>query len=206
VQAGAVQPLAGEFRSTDPISLEHVAHHEAGHAVMHLMYGHYIKSISIVKNHGRFGIVKIQHERDLPQEADLLCKLAGPVGELFHIDPERISQDTFCDLRDKADLEDVFDDPSRPKVSFKKYHKHLGLCVEVMAEPDFRSAVNLLASRLMDHKYLSRERVIRMKDCELWDVYSTSDARVKHAKNSPTKAISQMIRRSIGQTKHATLH
>ena len=199
----AVERTAAVTRSTDPISLEHVAHHEAGHAVMHLMYGHYIKSISIVKDHGRFGIVKIQYERDLSQEADLLCKLAGPVGELFHIDPERISRDSFCDLHDKADLEGVFDAcEGQSRVTFKKYHKHLGLCVEVMAEPDFRSAVKLLASRLMEHKYLSRERVIRMKDCALWDIYSTSDARVKRAKKSPKKAISQMIRRNVGETLH----
>jgi hypothetical protein len=197
----AVDEVAGAFRSTDPATLEHVAHHEAGHAVMHLMYGHYIKSISIIKDHGRFGMVRIQYKYDLPQEADLLCKLAGPVAELFHIDREKISRDTFYDLYDKADLEGVFDaEDGRPRVTSNKYHKHLALCIEVMAEPDFRNAVNLLASRLVEHKYLGRERVIRQKDYELWDIYSTSAARVKHAKKSPKKAISQMIRQ--GKTLH----
>jgi hypothetical protein len=190
---------AKEFGSTEPISLEHVAHHEAGHAVMHLMYGDYIKSISIVRDRrrGHFGIVKTCGP-DRPQEADLLCKLAGPVGELLYMDPERISRDTFCDLHNKADLEGVFE---VGKVTMNRYFKHLNLCIEVMSQPDFRSAVNLLASRLMEHKYLCHERVIRMKDCELWNVYSTSDTRIKHAKKSPTKAMSQMIRRRIGQTK-----
>ena len=36
---------------------------------------------------------------------------------------------------------------------------HLGF--EVMADLEFRGGVNLLASRLIKHKYLSRERVRR---------------------------------------------
>jgi len=53
------------------------------------------------------------------------------------------------------------------------------------------NAVNLLATRLVEHKYLGRERVMRQKDWELWDIYSTSDARIRHAKKSPKKALSQ---------------
>ena len=40
--------------------LERTAHHEAGHAVMHLMYGRFIESISIIEDRrrGHFGMVK----------------------------------------------------------------------------------------------------------------------------------------------------
>ncbi len=170
---------------------------------MHLMYGDHIKSISIIENHRRLGRVVLCENDFVTEENAVLCLLAGPVAEVFYRDPNKLSKTSFYDLYDMAHSEGVFNVvEGRPKITTNKYLKHLSLCVEIMAESDFRSAVKLLASRLMEHKYLSRERVIRMKDCALWDIYSTSDARVKHAKKSPKKAISQMIRRNVGETLH----
>jgi hypothetical protein len=201
MQAATVDEVAGALRGT--ARLERTAHHEAGHAVMALMYGHYIKSVSIIEDHrrGTFGITKVLGVGELPQEADLLCMLAGPIAELLHTNQARISLDVWCDLYQSALLEGEFEKrKDRPSVTMNRFFKNACLCVEVMAESDFRGAVNLLASRLVEHKYLSHERVIRQKDWELWDVYSTSDARVKHAKKSPKKAISEMIR--LGKTLH----
>jgi hypothetical protein len=202
----AVDEAAGALAGTT--RLERTAHHEAGHAVMHLMYGRFIESISIIEDRrrGHFGMVKTHGFRKPTQECNFLCKMAGPVAELLYKDDQKISEDMFFDLYEQADLEGVFDiEDGWPRVTMSYYFKKLSLCVEVMSDSDFRGAINLLASRLIKHKYLSRERVIRQKDWELWEIYSTSKDRVKHAKKSPKKAISQMIRRGATKPKHEPL-
>jgi hypothetical protein len=191
----------GGFASLQPASPEHVAHHEAGHAIMSLMFGHCIKSISIIKNRhaGFHGLVKT-FSGEFCEEEDLLIKLAGPVAELLYSDPLKLSFYSLGELFVKADhLEGVFKQrKGQSKITRVKVRNHANLCIEIMAEPDFRNAVNLLASRLMKHKYLcGHERVLRKKDCELWRIYRTGGIRVKHAKKSPKKATSQMIARWI---------
>lgn len=181
-----------DIDDTGPASLNHVAHHEAGHAIMHLMYGHYIKSASIKEANDRYGKVKAFGPR-CSQEADLLCKLAGPVAEMFYIDGDSISEATFSSLHDKAVMEDVFDDPSRRKVSVRKYLDNLELCIEVVGHPDFRSAVNLLAGRLMEHRYLAHKRLVRLSDDKLWNIYNTSRERIAEAKGNRTKIIPKMM-------------
>jgi len=201
----AVDEVVGALTQT--ARLERTAHHEAGHAVMHLMYGRFIESISIIEDRrrGHFGIVKTHGLCKPTQEADFLCKMAGPVAALLYRDDQKISQDTFCDLHEKADLEGVFDvEDGRPRVTMNTFIKNTCLCIEVMADSDFRGAVNLLASRLIKHKYLGRERVIRKKDWALWNIYSTSAARVKHAKKTPKRIVTQMIRQSTARAKHET--
>ena len=183
------------MRAVTPVSLERVAHHEAGHAVMHLMYGDYIKSVSIIPNHRRYGRVVLSDHDLVTEEQAVLCLLSGPVAEVFYEDPDKISKTYFSDLYDMAHAEGIFDAvEGRRKVTTNRYFKHLSLCVEIMGQPDFREAGNLLACRLMKHKYLSHGRVIRLKDDHLWDVYNTSRHRISDAKKTPTKAISQMIR------------
>jgi hypothetical protein len=176
--------------------LKRTAHHEAGHAVMHLMFGHYINSISIIKDHrrGHYGICKASGLVKPTREADLLCKMAGPVANILWQGSELSRKALFSRMWDEG----VFD--VKPEITTGSYYGHIALCFEVMAEPDFRNAVNLLASRLLKHKYLSRDRVIRQKDWELWDIYSTSKDRVRHAKKTPSRVVTQMIGR--GKTLH----
>jgi hypothetical protein len=185
-------------RDTSPKSLTHVAHHEAGHAVMFLMFGHYIKSISIVPDprQARFGIVKTSGPKQ-PRQADVLCSLAGPVAELFYESPDTISADTFDLLFEKAAPEGVFDELSpsgRPRLTIGQCFKSLCMCIEIMGQPDFRDATTLLAERLLRHSYLCHGRVIRQRDVELWEIYSTSAERISQAKLSPNRIARQMFR------------
>jgi hypothetical protein len=177
--------------------LERIAYHEAGHAVMALMYGYYIKSVSIIEDRrrGHFGMVRAIGIGDSSHEADLLCMLAGPIAELLYLGKAEFSFDVLCDLHQSAELEGLFDrQKDRPNVTMNRFVKTASICIEVMADSDFRGAVDLLASRLIKHRYLSHERVIRQKDSALWDIYSTSAARVRHAKRTPSRVVRQMMR------------
>ena len=86
----------------------------------------------------------------------------GPVAALLYEDGQKISQDTFYDLHEEANSERVFDrEDGQARVTMNQFIENTCLCFEVMADLEFHGAVNLLASRLIKHKYLSRERVKR---------------------------------------------
>jgi hypothetical protein len=132
---------------------------------MHLMFGDYIKSVSIIQNHRRYGRVVLADHSLVTEEQAVLCLLAGPVAEVFCKHRDRMSEACSAEMYDMAHAEGVFDVvEGRRKVTTRRYFKHLCLCVEIMGQPDFREAVKLLAARLMKHRYLSHERVIRLKD------------------------------------------
>jgi hypothetical protein len=184
-------------RPIERVSLEQVSHHEAGHAVMHLMYGDYIKSVSVIPNHRRYGRVVLGNHNPVSEEEAVMCLLAGPVAETLYANPDALSEESFFEIYDMAHAEGIFEVvEGRRKITMNRYFKHLSLCVEVMGQPDFREAVNLLAGRLVKHKYLSHERVIRLKDDTLWNVYDTSRRRISDARKTPTKMISQMVRQN----------
>jgi hypothetical protein len=181
--------------------LKRTAHHEAGHAVMHLMFGRYIESISIITDHrrGHNGICKTSGLVRPTREADLLCKMAGPVAGILWQGSELSRKAIFSQMWDEG----VFD--VKPEITTGSYYGHIALCFEVMAEPDFRNAVNLLASRLLKHKYLGGDRVIRFKDDVLWSIYDTSKERVRHAKKTPERIVTQIATKHRN-AKHETLN
>ena len=74
---------------------------------MHLIFGRYIESISIIKDHrrGHNGICKTSGLVKPTREADLLCKMAGPVATLLWQGSELSRKALFSQMWDEG----VFD-------------------------------------------------------------------------------------------------